>query len=370
MVNMWGPCHLPVATLHDVAKRSAVQAGKQRRKIAAGQARARAQVYHALAEALAGPVPGIQRLMLDATTVAAREFGSPACRDAALSLAGLPMPGVDELQKGYARLTNSPDRRPLPLYESLYRYGHLAGSAMWEVADWYRAAGLEPATGELPDHASMELAFLGHLAEAEAEAWANGNSQLVARLRAEQRRFLKEHVANWLPEVGARLAAGDDPFYVVVGRLLSEFLSEELKGRKHEQQAKVRLPALTQPADCTLCGLCVGSCPLGALGIVETESETALMLDPSRCVGCDRCERICPEGILVLGAGPGAPGRVEAASRTRHRVLRQSPRATCPRCGRPTVSQAELDAVFARLEPNEVTQALLRLCVDCKAWGV
>jgi ferredoxin len=332
-------------------------------------ARARAMVYQALAEVLAGPTPGIQDLLLEAVMAGAQSLDSVACQQAALTLADLPTTGLEALQKSYRRLIANPGHRPLALYESLHYGGGLMGQVSREVERYYRALGLAPLDGELPDHASVELAFMGHLARAEAEARDAGDGRLRARLRGEQRNFLSTHPAAWLPEVGVALATAGDPFYAAVGRLLGGFLAEELAGRQRNGQTGVRFPALTDPAACTLCGLCVGSCPLGALQVIESTSETALTLNRSHCVGCNRCWRTCPEGALRLSFGAGKASRSGAANGTGHQVLRQSPRTACPNCGRPTVSQAELDAVLARLQPDPAMQQRLYLCVECKSWS-
>lgn len=329
-------------------------------------ARTRATVYHALAEALAPPASGIEELLLDAAVSGAQVLGSVACQRTALDLAKLPRRGLPALRHSYARLTAGPGHRPVALYESLHRYGRLAGSATWEVETHYRTLGLAPLEGELSDHASVELAFLGHLAAAEAEARAAGDSRLVARLRAEQLAFLRAHAGTWLPQVGAALATTGEPLYALVGRLLSSFLSEELAGRQPAPRTGSLLPTLRDPAACTLCGLCVGRCPSGALRVVESAAETALTLDAQQCIGCDRCVRICPEEVLALASNTQA----RPANGNGHQVMRQSPRAICPNCGRPTVSQAELDAVFARLQPDPATQQRLSLCVECKSWNM
>jgi ferredoxin len=325
-------------------------------------------VYRALAEALAGPVPGIESLLLDAVTAGARVLGSAACQRAVLALAECPLPSVEALRDGYTCLPApvaqlqaiaNPGRQPVALYESLHRQGGLGGQVTWDVERHYRALGLAPVDGELPDHASLELAYLGHLATAEAEARAVCNDRLVARLRAEERTFLRIHAGTWLPDVGVAMAAAGEPFYAIVGRVLSGFLSEELVGRKLNGQTGARHPTLKAPAVCTLCGLCVGSCVPNALRVIESATETALTLDPAQCTGCNRCVRICPEGALLLSLG--------AANRAGRQIMRQSARIGCPNCGRPTVSQAELDAVFARLQPDPTVQQRLRLCVECKS---
>lgn len=329
-------------------------------------ARARGTIYHALAEVLAGPTPGIQNLVLEAATAGAQLLGSAACQNVALTLAELPAASLEALHSRYMRLIHSPDRRPVALYESLHRQGCLMGQLTREVELRYQISGLAPVDGELPDHASVELAYLGHLAEAEAEARLDANRQLVARLKSEYHYFLRTHVGAWLPEVGGTLAAASDAFYAAVGHLLSGFLAEELAGRKRNGRIGVLLPILQDPATCTLCGLCVGSCPLRALGVTESATETALVLNPDQCIGCHRCARTCPEGVLHLSFVTRTPeANTNGAG---YQIMRQSPRAECPSCGRPTVSRAELDAVLVRLQPDPATQQRLSLCVECKSW--
>jgi ferredoxin len=334
-----------------------------------GTARVRAIIYYALAEALAGPTLKLQELLLEAVTIGAQMLNSIACRQAVLTLAELPVTSLEILRTCYTRLLTNPGGRPVALYESLHRRGGLMTEVTWEIERYYRALGLAPRGGELPDHASVELTFLGHLATAETEARAVGAGQLVARLRAEQRYFLSTHAGVWLPEVGVVLATADNPFYAAVGRLLSGFLAEELTGRKRNGQTGVRLPILTDADVCTLCGLCVGSCPLGALRVIESATKTALTLDPTRCIGCNRCGRTCPEGVLLLSVAAWTDSRFDADG-LGYRVMRQSSRAGCPNCGRPTVSQAELDAVLARLQPDPAMQRRLCLCIECKSWSV
>ncbi|MEJ2560057.1 MAG: molecular chaperone TorD family protein [Anaerolineae bacterium] len=337
-------------------------------------ARARAAIYLALAEAMAQPVLGIGDLLQNAAQTGARVLGSSACQRAALALAERPVPGLEVLRQSYTCLLAppviaSPGRRPVALYESLHRHGRLAGPATWDVEQRYQALGLTSTEGELPDHASLELAFLGHLAAAEAEAQAAGDGRLVARVRAEQRQFLRTHAGAWLPVVGTALAAAADPFYLIVGRLLNEFLSEELLGREQGGQTKASLPTLKNPAACTLCGLCVGSCPLGSLRMLENDTETMLTLNPSQCVGCNRCARICPQQVLSMSLRAQTRHQTRTKNGAGYQILWHSPRAACPNCGEPTVSQAELEAVFARLQPDRAMQRRLSLCVACKSWS-
>lgn len=321
---------------------------------------ARATVYHALAAALSEPKGDVCAPLLEAVRRAVAESGSAACAKAARQLAALPETTPDALRRRYRRITQTSRGRPLALYESLHREGRLMGQATLEVESHYRKAGIVTEKGELPDHASVELAFLGYLAEVQAGI-AQEDRPLTSRLRWEERTFLRAHPAVWLPEVGRALAICGDPFYATVGALLAGFLDEELQGPFQRRAAEFTAPALPAPNDCSLCGLCVGSCPLRALAVVEDDNETTLVLDLSRCVGCMACLRGCPEGVLTGSTAFPGEGL---------QVLRRSVRARCPLCGDPTVSQSELDAVFARLQPDPLLERQMSLCVACKnAWS-
>ncbi|MDP1714362.1 MAG: molecular chaperone TorD family protein [Anaerolineales bacterium] len=78
-------------------------------------------------------------------------------------LAGIPSESYDQRLERYAALFAS-GRPRFWLYESAAKTGKILGAQAFEMAHLYRAAGLESAGPELPDHISLELAFLSHLA--------------------------------------------------------------------------------------------------------------------------------------------------------------------------------------------------------------
>jgi ferredoxin len=324
-------------------------------------AQARAQVYFALADALSEPHADLLDFLLEAATAGAEVAGSAACRTALPRLRELRALARADLIAAFRWATCGSGGRPLALYESLHRQGRLAGDATAAVAAYYRTLDVIPASGELPDHASVELAFLGELAAAEAQA--GDDHALAARARAVQRRFLRTHAAMWLPAVGDRLSASGVPLYAAAGALLRDYLAEELAPRRSPARQVAVRPVLRDLDACTLCGLCTGACPHGALWIAEDSRATSLMLDPARCTGCRRCVQTCPERILSMAQAAdyaGLPG-----------ALATSGRATCPQCGQPTVSQAELQAVFRRLQSDGPLGAAMQrrfcLCVACKS---
>ena len=50
--------------------------------------------------------------------------------------------------------------------------------------------------------------------------------------------------------------------------------------------------------ECTQCGLCVAECPTHAI------AEDCHTIDPSKCLSCFRCLRLCPVGAKNMNAEP------------------------------------------------------------------
>ncbi len=324
---------------------------------------ARANVYDVLAQALSNPaiVAGAPRQssLAEAAEQGASVLGSTICRRVLFALEELPPVAGAELRRRYARILAQPGSRPLATYESLALTGRLAGQAAQEVGQWFRLYGLE-ADGDLSDSASAELAFMGSLAEAEAEALLQEIDGSVRQLRRAQRQFLHDHVLSWLPQLGSELAVSGDPYIGAIGRLLEGFLKEEqVRTARPASGVKCsRLPRIQDGDQCCLCGFCVQTCPTGALWVTETDTETSLMMAADRCTGCARCLPECPESVLYMAKN----AEYDSVSTT----LFRSPRTHCPQCGQPTVSQAEMEAVFARLEADSAMQLRLSLCNSCK----
>lgn len=51
---------------------------------------------------------------------------------------------------------------------------------------------------------------------------------------------------------------------------------------------------------CRDCGMCLQSCPEGAISRVETEEGFAYVSDPERCIGCGICAGVCPCGVWTM----------------------------------------------------------------------
>lgn len=319
----------------------------------------RANLYGALAEALAEPpewmaAPGREWPLFE---IAARLAPtSEAARNAVEALAEVRAESPEARRARYAALFVGAGRPRFWLYESAALTGRILGPATFAVEKLYHAASLDLVGAELPDHASLELAFLAHLAVVEQDA-----------ILPTERQFIEQHVGRWLPNLGRALAGSGDEVYAPVGQLLADWLTERAGASAASSVAHqvrsapsrtIRLPAVPHSETCTLCGFCVQVCPVRALSIRESTSETALALSVAACVGCGKCEQICKTHALEMKQVPKKP-KPSAGSWT---ALRQSPRAVCRACGEPMVSRAELDFVAAQIGQP----AWLDYCLECR----
>jgi len=313
----------------------------------------RADLYLALAEALAEPPSWLEHpgraWPLYACTEKLAGVSTAAAR-AAAAFAQVRSETMQERRVRHRAVFQGKGRPQFWLHESLYRSGRLLGPEMLEVEQLYRAAGLELGGNELPDHASVELAFLAHLARQAA-----ANPKRAGQWRQMEKLFLRKHAGRWLPAMGRAIAASDDAVYAPIGALLADWL-EELLQPTARKRAMQRLPSVDRQA-CTLCGFCSQMCPVRALVIDEDDTETVLLLSPTRCNGCGKCVRACETSAMTMG-----PSHDETVSDA-WQILRSSPRSHCPACGEPTVSRAELQFVARQLDHPR----WLEYCWRCRA---
>ncbi len=100
-------------------------------------------------------------------------------------------------------------RGVVPPYETSYESARSAPGgktlALADIAGFYRAFGFQ-AQGERPDHLAPELEFVSLLCIKEAYARLTGETE-GAEVCAEARsKFLREHLAPWLPSFRQRVA--------------------------------------------------------------------------------------------------------------------------------------------------------------------
>jgi len=56
--------------------------------------------------------------------------------------------------------------------------------------------------------------------------------------------------------------------------------------------------AITRAASCSLCEMCVDTCPYGARFVDSIEEK--IVVDPAACQGCGVCAAVCPSGSASL----------------------------------------------------------------------
>lgn len=114
----------------------------------------------------------------------------------------------DKLQLGvltedYYRLFVGPDRLLAPPWESVYRSpDHLLfDAATIAVREAYQAFGLQAPnlSSEPDDHIGLELAFMVHLSRLALTAIEEKNECLLEQTLQAQRKFLREHLLEWVP---------------------------------------------------------------------------------------------------------------------------------------------------------------------------
>jgi TorA maturation chaperone TorD len=145
---------------------------------------------------------------------------------------------VDELRTGLAvertRLLRGvkPGYGPPPPYESVY-VGSDQGPLMQAsvaVRQAYAEAGvgLPEEVKDQPDFIGLELDFMRHLTEKEAQAWAAADPEEALKVLEKERAFLEEHITRWIPrfcDVMHQEARLD--FYRGIARMTKGFVLDE-----------------------------------------------------------------------------------------------------------------------------------------------
>ncbi len=116
--------------------------------------------------------------------------------------------------------------------ESVYRVPTGDG----QIADFisalqseYRSMGLASVgSAESPDHISTEMEVMSYLCGVEAEAWDSAQSRLALETLGVESRFLKGHLALWVPLFAERARVADaDGFFGRLVDLLHAYVVHE-----------------------------------------------------------------------------------------------------------------------------------------------
>jgi TorA maturation chaperone TorD len=124
----------------------------------------------------------------------------------------------------------SGERSALP-YESAYYPPEDIPWVMAEVGREYSRDGfhLAPSFPDPPDHAAVELDFMGLLCRQEAEAWRHENLPVALGRLDRERSFLLQHLLRWFPEFTRHVVSRDaDGFYALAAGAAQAFIAHDL----------------------------------------------------------------------------------------------------------------------------------------------
>nr|NIQ80522.1 hypothetical protein [Anaerolineae bacterium] len=121
---------------------------------------------------------------------------------------------------------------PLHPYESVQRgEGRLWGELTVQVQSTYREAGLQLVSEEnqVPDHLTVELEFMEHLAGLEADRWLDNSPGEAETLRETQRAFLCDHLGAWAITFAQSLRDETlHPYFQFLAQLLETVVESDL----------------------------------------------------------------------------------------------------------------------------------------------
>jgi TorA maturation chaperone TorD len=152
-----------------------------------------------------------------------------------------------------------------PPYETEYidsKFAFQRSNTLADISGFYYAFGLaiSDERPERPDHIALELEFMASLLALERRAAEGDSTRREGRLnicRAAQARFLKEHLAWWVPAFAKLLAhESSSDFYRAVGVFLAALIPVERALLKVESQSRNLAPSPEEKPDaCDGCQL-------------------------------------------------------------------------------------------------------------------
>ena len=151
---------------------------------------------------------------------------------------------LENLAVEYAYLFIGPGKHISP-HESVHhkkeggQSGQLWGELTAEVKRIIEFSGLEyksEFTG-MPDHISVELEFMQHVVQREAQAWEADDDKTALLCLKNEKIFVDEHLFRWIPEFCEKvIKTAESPFYREMARLTRSFIKFEKKELKRFEE--------------------------------------------------------------------------------------------------------------------------------------
>jgi len=130
----------------------------------------------------------------------------------------------------------------IPRFESVFETGMVFQAPCDKVTEIYRSEGYAfdaDAEKTFSDHAGVELEFLGHLLDKQANALADNNPEEAERVQKIYMSFLCKHAGTWVPAMmNYSIQTVEHSFYRELCKLILLFMEsefeEELPRRERE----------------------------------------------------------------------------------------------------------------------------------------
>lgn len=139
---------------------------------------------------------------------------------------------LETAQATHARLFGHAVKGPCPMYELEFGAGEIfqRSAELSDLKGFYEAFGLVPSgqEHERPDHLSVQMEFLAILSAKEAYAEEQGNAEAAEILREAHRKFLEDHLGQWLPSFARRVSeAAPGSVYAALAEFARAFVTTE-----------------------------------------------------------------------------------------------------------------------------------------------
>jgi len=116
------------------------------------------------------------------------------------------------------------------------------------------------------------------------------------------------------------------------------------------------------PSKCVGCGACTRICPPKALTLEAEGGKLVLRYFVGRCIFCWMCVDVCPEKAITgtRNFELAAESIENLYSDVVHKL------AVCRKCGKPFISAKQLDKVKKRIDASTELGEALDLCPECR----
>lgn len=88
---------------------------------------------------------------------------------------------------------------------------------------------INPETNQAPDHLAVELEFVSHLANREADRWEGGSAEDAEALNKLQKNFLEEHLGAWaIPFARSVMKETSNSYFRFLAEMLETVVESDL----------------------------------------------------------------------------------------------------------------------------------------------